>query len=103
MEFHDKNQLLEPPTGFTLNNVVAVGAYLRVEYCQKRDNGYGIVTAYLNDQGREVGRCVTEHINAPQPVYCLPASQLPREPVSRWRKMYNGFLIALLGLQEMFQ
>lgn len=103
MEFHDKNQLLEPPAGFTLHGVVVRGAYLQVEYRQKRDNGCGIVTAYLNDQGREVGRCVTEHVNVPQPVYCLPASQLPREPVSRWRKMYNGFLIALLGLQEMFQ
>lgn len=52
----DKNQLLQPPSGYMLRGVAAEGSYLRLEYTLNA-RPTEIVDIYLNDQGREVLRC----------------------------------------------
>ena len=101
MRFEDKNQTLVPPEGYTFRNVETDGAYMRLTYNQavyKPDTlqviGENVVTIYLNDQGREVGRTV----GSVRYEFKEPKVLAPR----RFR-IWNGFLLALQGIQEMFK
>ena len=97
MNFIDKNQTLEPPADFACYRVFAAGAFLQVEYRRQFANGEDIVVIFLNDMGREVGRTtVTEYL--PPPV----ADPIPA-PVGRRYKIWNGILLILQDIQEMFQ
>jgi hypothetical protein len=96
MRFIDKNQTLDAPKDFKVRHVRAEGAYLRVEYGRRFPDGDDIAVLYLNDMGREVARIVTT-------VYLPPMPPAPPAPVGRKFRIKNGFLIALQGLQEMFQ
>ena len=101
MRFEDKNQTLVPPEGYTFRNAETDGAYMRLTYNQavyKPDTlqviGENVVTIYLNDQGREVGRTV----GSVRYEFKEPKVLAPR----RFR-IWNGFLLALQGIQEMFK
>ena len=87
---------MDAPKGFTFKDVRAEGSYLRVEYWRRFVDGDDIAVIYLNDMGREVGRVINT-------IYLEPAPPEPPEPVSRRFRFYNGFLIALQGLQEMLK
>ena len=101
MRFEDKNQTLVPPEGYTFRNAETDGAYMRLTYNQavyKTDTlqviGENVVTIYLNDQGREVGRTV----GSVRYEFKEPKVLAPR----RFR-IWSGFLLALQGIQEMFK
>lgn len=101
MRFEDKNKTLVPPEGYTFRNAETDGAYMRLTYNQavyKPDTlqviGENVVTLYLNDQGREVGRTV----GSVRYEFKAPKVLAPR----RFR-IWNGFLLALQGIQEMFK
>ena len=105
MRFEDKNQTLQPPEGYTFRNAETDGAYLRLTYYQTVYKtatttviGENVITIYLNDTGREVGRTIGSVQFPPQPVYKLP----PESPSRKFR-IKNGFLITRQGLQEMFR
>ena len=58
LNFHDKNETLEAPKGFTLTRVRPSGAFLQIDY-ERRGlvvDALDCATVFLNDQGREVGR-----------------------------------------------
>ena len=107
MRFEDKNQTLVPPEGYTFRNVETDGAYMRLTYNQavykpvklfERPQviGENVVTIYLNDQGREVGRTVGfVRYEVKEPKVLAP---MPR----RFR-LKNAILIVLSGLQEIFK
>ena len=101
MRFEDKNQTLVPPEGYIFRNAETDGAYMRLIYNQavyktatRQAIGENVVTIYLNDQGREVGRT----IGSVRYQYEEPKVLAPR----RFR-IWNGFLLALQGIQEMFK
>ena len=103
MRFEDKNKTLVPPEGYTFRNAETDGAYMRLTYNQavyKPDTlqviGENVVTLYLNDQGREVGRTVgSVRYEFKEPRVLAP---MPR----RFR-FKNAILIALHGLQEILR
>ena len=107
MRFEDKNQTLVPPDGYIFRNAETDGAYMRLTYNRavykpvklfERPQviGENVVTIYLNDQGREVGRTVgSVRYQIEEPKVLAP---MPR----RFR-IWNGFLLALQGIQEMFK
>jgi hypothetical protein len=105
MTILDKNQTLQPPADYLPVSFVADGAYLRATYRQlivwsgtTVGRGWNVVMIYLNDQGREVVRCITRED--------LPASAAVAEtavPVARRFRLWNGWLLILQGLQEMFK
>lgn len=104
MEFLDKNLTLNAPKGYTFACVDANGGYLRVEYRQRvfqtattNHIATNVVVLYLNDQGREVARTKSRY-EIPQPPPPRPAPL----PVAPRFKFWNGFLLALTGVQEMF-
>src|ERR1700676_3038443 len=92
MVFVDKNQTLQPPVGYKCVGVVANGAYLQVIYI----SGVSRIVVYLNDMGREVGRTETA---LPLPTPIKPK----QEPISRWFRFRNGWLIVLEGLTELIR
>ena len=97
----DKNQTLQPPEG-QLDSVSPEGAYLRVVYLQPFwDNplrhGTRVTTIYLQDMGREVLRTIYERLDPSEP----EIQSRPR-PVRRRYRIWNGFLLALQGVKEMF-
>lgn len=101
MRFEDKNQTLVPPEGYTFRNAETDGAYMRLTYNQavyKPDTlqviGENVVTLYLNDQGREVGRTVRS---------VRYEFKAPKVLGTRKFRIWNGFLLALQGIQEMFK
>ena len=101
MRFEDKNQTLVPPEGYTFRNAETDGAYMRLTYNQavyKPDTlqviGENVVTLYLNDQGREVGRTVGS---------VRYEFKEPKVLAARRFRIWNGFLLALQGIQEMFK
>lgn len=53
----DMNGHLNPPLGYTLTGVDAIGGYLVVSYWRER---FGSVAVYLNSDGREVLRTIYE-------------------------------------------
>ena len=97
----DKNQTLQEPEGFALEDVQAVGSYLRLAYWLDKYRSqegcweYCTVVVYLNDQGREVLR-TTDWRKEPH-----VAQKFPPIPVPRWIQFQNGFSLALEGLKEM--
>lgn len=98
MTLLDKNKTLQEPVGYDVHSVVADGAYLRIEYHLSTYNPaqYGIIVVYLNDQGREVARCLIEP-KAPKAEPEIVA------PISRWSRFCTGWYLILTGLQEMIQ
>ena len=52
----DFNRTLKPPAGATLENVAAVGSFLRLTYAIQGKGGHVEIEIFLNDQGREVLR-----------------------------------------------
>ena len=101
MEFLDKNMTLEPPKDFTIQDVTADGAYLKVLYTQSfwenpLQRGEHRVTVYLNDMRREVARSTST-------IFAMPIVEDAPAPVGRWFRFKNGFFIALQGVQEMLQ
>jgi hypothetical protein len=99
MRFEDKNQTLQPPKEYTFRNAETDGAYLRLTYYQTVYGrlgvtlGENVVTIYVNDIGREVGRTIGS--------VRFPQTEADPAPVGRRFRIYNGFLIVLQGLQEM--
>lgn len=91
----DMNQSWAMPENFQFHGIQAEGAYLRIEFRRPFANGDDIVVIYLNDLGREVTRTMTT-------VYLPPPPLKPSAPAGRRFRMYNGFLLALQGIQEMF-
>ena len=100
MRFEDKNQTLQPPENYVFRNAETDGAYMKLTYAQPVfwksttvSRGENVITIYLNDQGREVGRCVGSvrwPIEAPTIV-----------PAPRKFRFRNGWLLALQGIGEM--
>jgi hypothetical protein len=105
MILHDMNQSWTHPEGYTFYGVVAEGAFLRAEYRQRVFKtgtiihlGTNVVMVYLNDQGREVARTRTWRKSPPRMV-----EPLPQKYVRRRFRIWNGILIMLEGIQEMFR
>ena len=100
---HDMNQSWTPPEGFALESVHAQGAYLVVIYVRHQQGndvvrgGSQYVTIYLQDMGREVMRTMEDFLD---PV--ASESKPEPKPIARRFKVWNGFLIALQGIGEMF-
>jgi len=101
MRFEDKNQTLVPPENYTFRNAASDGAYLKLTYGQSVYKkgaltviGENIVTIYLNDQGREVGRCIGS--------VRQPAETPVIVPAPRKFRFKNGWLLTLQGLKEMW-
>lgn len=93
----DKNQTLQPPEGYELKGTKAEGSYLRLYYRKFLSGGESTIMVYLTDQGREIARTIEDYY------YEIPEeAPAPVIPVGRWFRFKNGFLIALMGLQEMF-
>jgi len=102
MRFEDKNQTLVPPENYTFRNAASDGAYLKLTYGQSVYKkgaltviGENIVTIYLNDQGREVGRCIGSVRYDFKEPKVLPAS--------RKFRFKNGCLIIQHGIQELLK
>jgi hypothetical protein len=103
MRFEDKNKTLVPPEGYTFRNAETDGAYMRLTYNQavyKPDTlqviGENVVTVYLNDQGREVGRTVgSVRYQIEEPKMLAP---MPRK-----FRFKNAVLIILHGLREILK
>ena len=110
MRFEDKNQTLVPPEGYIFRNAVSDGAYMKLTYYQpvyKTDSGIvlgdNVVTIYLNDQGREVGRCIGS-VRFPQPEPPSPVdAAFARTWQFRWLRFKSGFLLTLQGIGEMLK
>ena len=105
MTFVDMNQSIVPPQGYEFQDAVVQGAFLCHYYTQSvyeagttRAIALNRIAIYQNDQGREVGRSLAR-IDLE-----LPAPNVEPEPLPvAWRfRVWNGFLLALYGLQEMF-
>ena len=82
----DKNKWLVEPSAHDLTEVVAEGAYLRLTYLQKNEEGVPYrhrVTIYLNDQGREVLRT--------NDCYSTPQPEPETVPLTRWQKICSVF------------
>lgn len=104
MRFEDKNQTLVPPAGYTFRNAETDGAFMRLTYFQSVYKtgtqtviGENVVTIYVNDMGREVGRTIGSWRKPLHDVQVVPA------PVGRGFRFKNGFLLALQGLWEMIK
>lgn len=103
MRFEDKNRTLEPPEGYAFKNAETDGAYMRLTYIQdvfkpatRQVIGENVVTIYLNDTGREVGRTyggVRYKFHEPRVL----------GPAPRKFRFKNGCLIVLQGLQEILR
>jgi hypothetical protein len=78
MTFKDKNQTFQPPEGKFVS-ARAEGAYLKLEYQQSDTTAM----VYLNDQGREVARCIFV------PIKPLPVVTKPPIPRTRWQKFLD--------------
>jgi hypothetical protein len=103
IKLSDMNQSWVPPEGYEFCGVAPYGSYLMVVYVQKFwDNplrhGQRTIAIYLQDTGREVLRTTEEILD---PVRPEPTPE--PLPVGRWFRFYNGFLLALQGLQEMYK
>ena len=101
MRFEDKNQTLVPPENYTFRNAETDGAYMRLTYFQsvykpatRTVIGENVVTIYLNDQGREVGRCIGS--------VRWPVETPVIVPAPRKFRFKNGWLLTLQGLKEMW-
>ena len=101
MRFEDKNKTLVPPEGYTFRNAETDGAYMKLTYVQLvgktntgRVDGENVVTIYLNDQGREVGRTV----GSVRYQFKEPKVLAPRK-----FRFKNAVLIVLHGLQEILR
>ena len=101
MKLQDCNQTLKPPVGYELDSVTATGGYIRAEYHEFIFD-YGIsepikrvVVIYLNDSGREVARCISDHVSSREP------ELKPDIPVPRRYRFWNGVVLACHGLWEM--
>lgn len=100
---HDMNQSWTPPEGFTCEDVKPEGAYLVITYSRRLDGdqivrgGVRVVKIYLQDMGREVARSIQDILDPIEP----PHIPKPKS-VARRFKFWNGFLLALQGIQEMF-
>lgn len=99
---YDMNQSWAAPEGFDFVSVKPDGAYLLVTYMYHQDGdqivrgGMRIVTIYLESHGREVMRTVEEILDP------IDEERKPEPPpVGARFKFWNGFLLALLGIQEM--
>jgi len=102
---HDMNKSWQPPENFKFVSLTPSGSYLVVRFSQtlfKPETmtilGRDVADIYLNDMGREVSR-VTYREYLPEPVPSLPKPM----PVARRFRIWNGFLLALHGLREMFR
>jgi hypothetical protein len=102
MRFEDKNQTLVPPKDYVFRNAETDGAYMKLTYFQSVYKpatttiiGENVATVYLNDQGREVGRCIG---SARWPVETPVIVAAPRK-----FRFKNGFLLALHGIGEMLK
>lgn len=102
MRFEDKNKTLTPPENYQFRNAETDGAYMRLTYYQTVYKeatstviGENVVTIYLNDQGREVGRC-TGFVRWPIEIPIVV-------PAPKKFRLKNGFLLALQGIQEMLR
>lgn len=97
----DKNQTLQPPEG-RLDSVSAEGGYILLSYVQPFwDNplrrGNRVTTIYLQSMGREVLRTIDDNFDPQQPEVSTPPL------VARRYKIWNGILLILQDIQEMFQ
>jgi len=102
---HDMNKSWQPPENFKFVSLTPSGSYLVVRFSQtlfKPETmtilGRDVADIYLNDMGREVSR-VTYREYLPEPVSLSPAPA----PIARRFRIWNGFLLALQGIQEMFR
>ena len=105
MIWKDMNQSWKEPEGYSLRNVRADGAYLRVEYQQAiywqdttTPKGYNVAVIFLTDMGREIGRML-DMVLLPLPDR---AGELKVIPPVAWRfRFWDGLLLVLEGLKEM--
>jgi len=102
---HDMNKSWQPPENFKFVSLTPNGSYLVVRFSQtlfKPETmtilGRDVADIYLNDMGREVSR-VTYREYLPESVSLSPAPAF----VARRFRIWNGFLLALHGLREMFR
>jgi len=101
---HDMNQSWTAPEGFNFIGVEPKGGYLVVTFARRYEGdavvrgSTDIVTVYLESQGREVMRTVEEFLD---PV--VVAKPPEPKPIPARFKFWNGFLLALEGLQEMMR
>lgn len=106
LDLTDMNQSWRPPPGFNFAGVTARGSYLLVEYIRRNAGdavvrgGWTNIVIYLESQGREVMR-TTETIYDLDVYPPRPSAPPEPKPVPRRFRFWNGFLLALQGLQEM--